>query len=125
MKFAVPLAVLLALPTTPTQAADIEKGRQIFTTRCAPCHQVGPSARAAFGPHLNGIYGRKAGSTADYRYSEAMKTSNVVWNDETLRAFVKSPDKVVPGTKMRFWGMGNAGQVEDLLGYLRGQVGDR
>ena len=39
--------------------------------------------------------------------------------DATLRAFVKSPGDVVPGTKMRFWGLGNERQIDDLLAYLR------
>lgn len=120
MKSAVPLALVPALWfIAPAHAADIEKGQEIFTTRCASCHHVGPSARAAFGPQLNAVFGRKAGSTADYRYSDAMKASSVVWSDDTLRAFLQSPAKVVPGTKMRFWGMSNAGQLDDLLAYLR------
>ena len=121
MKSAVPqvLAFSIATITSAAQAADIDKGRGLFNTRCASCHHVGPSARAAFGPQLNAVFGRKAGGTDDYRYSDAMKTSTVVWNDDTLRAFLQSPGKVVPGTKMRFWGMSNAHQIDDLLAYLR------
>ncbi|WP_235844809.1 c-type cytochrome [Cupriavidus agavae] len=112
------LLALVAL-ALPTHAADLAAGRDIFATRCASCHQVGPSARAAFGPQLNALNGRRAGDTAGYRYSDAMKTSKVVWNDDTLRAFLQSPGKVVPGTRMRFWGMSNARQIDDLLAYLR------
>jgi cytochrome c len=43
----------------------------------------------------------------------------VVWSDATLSAFVQSPGKVVPGTKMRFWGLSDPRQIEDLLAYLR------
>ena len=119
MKFAAPLAFTLFSVTAAHAAGDIDKGKDIFTTRCASCHHVGPSARAAFGPQLNGVFGRKAGGTDDYRYSDAMKASPVVWGDDTLRAFLESPAKVVPGTKMRFWGMSNARQLDDLLAYLR------
>ena len=80
---------------------------------------MGPSARGAFGPQLNGLFGRHAGSTTDYQYSAAMKASGIVWTDATLSAFIQSPDKVVPGTRMRFWGIGNAQQIENLLAYLR------
>jgi cytochrome c len=118
MKSAVPLVLALSIASA-AQAADIDKGRELFNTRCASCHHVGPSARAAFGPQLNAVFGRKAGGTDDYRYSDAMKASTVVWNDDTLRAFLQSPGKVVPGTKMRFWGMSNARQLDDLLAYLR------
>ena len=100
-------------------AADARAGKEVFSTRCASCHSVGPSARGGFGPQLNAIVGRRAGSTADYRYSPAMTASGVVWTADTLRAFVKSPGKVVPGTRMRFWGMGNDQQIDDLLAYLQ------
>jgi cytochrome c len=120
MKFALPFALAMCFHATASAAAgNIEAGREAFTRLCASCHHVGPSARAAFGPQLNGLFGRKAGSTADFRYSDAMKASSVVWSDATLTAFVQSPGKVVPGTKMRFWGMSNPTQIEDLLAYLR------
>lgn len=118
MKAAVPIA-LAVFAMTSAHAADVASGQSIFNTRCASCHHVGPSARAAFGPQLNGVFGRKAGGTDDFRYSDAMKASTVVWDDATLRAFLQAPTKVVPGTKMRFWGMSNAQQIDDLLAYLR------
>jgi cytochrome c len=62
--------------------------------------------------------GRKAGSLEDFTYSQAMKDSNIVWSHETLTAYLKDPDEVVPGTKMRFWGISNKQQVADLLAYL-------
>lgn len=118
MKYAV-LTALALLGATNAHAGDVQSGKDIFTTRCASCHQVGPTARGAFGPQLNAVFGRKAGGTDDFRYSDAMKSSTVVWSDDTLRAFLQSPAKVVPGTKMRFWGMSNARQIDDLLAYLR------
>lgn len=128
MKHVVRLAKALAAAATLSTAlvapnahgaGDIQAGKDLFSARCASCHHVGPSARAAFGPQLNGIFGRKAGGTEDYRYSDAMKTSAVVWDEASLRAFVQSLAKVVPGTKMRFWGISNTKQIDDLLAYLR------
>jgi cytochrome c len=106
-----------AAPATP--AADIANGQRLFAARCASCHAVGPSARAGFGPQLNGILGRRAGGTPDFRYSPAMLKSGIVWNEKTLTAFLDSPGDLVPGTKMRFWGMSDQKQVGDLLAYLR------
>jgi cytochrome c len=87
--------------------------------KCASCHQVGAHAQGGFGPQLNGLFGRRAGSTPDYAYSAAMKTSNIVWNEQTLAAFLRDPDKVVPDTKMRFWGIGNERELKALLAHLR------
>ena len=120
-------AALLLAPVAAAQAAppaaltgNAEAGKAAFR-KCASCHQVGPSARGGFGPKLTGVIGRKAGSTTDYNYSAAMKNANIVWTEPNLAAFLKAPSDVVPGNKMRFWGIGNAQQVADLLAYLRTQ----
>lgn len=100
-------------------ATDIDVGQRAFAA-CASCHQIGPSARADFGPQLNGVIGRRAGSTPDYKYSVAMKNANFVWDERRLAAFVRHPDAVVPGTKMRFFGIGyDEKTVAALLVYLR------
>lgn len=101
------------------QAADpLAAGRQAFQ-RCANCHQVGPGARSGFGPQLNGIVGRRAGAAADYAYSPAMKQAGFAWDEKKLAAFMRDPDKVVPGNKMRFWGIRSERQIADILVYLR------
>lgn len=99
-------------------AADIEAGRRSFA-KCASCHQVGPSARGGFAPQLNGIVGRTAAATSDFRYSAAMKNSRIVWTEAKLAAFMRDPGQVVPGTSMRFWGIGDERQVANLLAYMR------
>ena len=113
------LALAAAWPVSAPAAGDPAAGQRHFK-RCASCHQVGPNARGGFGPQLNGLFGRKAGSTPDFNYSEALKASGLVWDDATLRAFLKSPGRAVPGNKMRFWGIGDEGEIDDLLAYLRG-----
>jgi len=99
---------------------DAEAGQRAFK-RCVSCHQVGPAARGMFGPHLNGIVGRKAGATADFKYSPAMKQSGIVWTEQKLAAFLQSPNQVVPGNQMRFWGIGDQRQIANLVAYLRTQ----
>jgi cytochrome c len=100
-------------------AADIAAGKSTFEHRCASCHAIGPSARGGFAPQLNGVNGRRAGSTTDFNYSAAMKASGIVWTEKNLAAFVNGPGDVVPGTSMRFWGLSNEQQVANLLAYLR------
>jgi cytochrome c len=109
---------LASQPLLTHAAGDAQAGRAAFA-RCASCHQVGPSARNGFGPHLNGIIGRRAGSAPDYAYSAAMKNAGIVWSEQTLTAFLKSPGDTVPGNKMRFWGISSDRQIADLLAYLR------
>ena len=113
LAFSLPLSLAHA-----AGAGDPVAGKTAFM-KCASCHQVGRSARGSFGPQLNGIIGRSAGATADFKYSQAMKNSNIVWSEDKLRAFLKSPDDVVPGNKMRFFGIGNDREIDNLLAYLR------
>jgi cytochrome c len=109
----------LLLASAGPQAADpLAAGRAAFQ-RCANCHQVGPGARSNFGPQLNGVLGRRAGSAPDFAYSPAMKRAGFVWNEKSLAAFLRDPDEVVPGNKMRFWGLRSERQIADLLAFLR------
>lgn len=111
-------AVVLAFLSS-AGAADLDAGKSLFVHRCAACHAVGSSARAGFAPQLNGIVGRRAGSTVDFTYSAAMKKSGIVWTEKNLARFIKGPSDVVPGTSMRFWGIGDEQKVANLVAYLQ------
>ncbi|UVL38302.1 cytochrome c family protein [Pseudomonas sp. B21-040] len=100
-------------------AGDAEAGATLFKRICGGCHQVGESARGSFGPQLNGIFGRHSASTTDYQYSDAMKAANIIWTRETLTAYLEDPKKVVPGTRMIFWGLSDPEKIENLLAYLQ------
>lgn len=111
----------LGLFNVPANAAgDAEAGGKLFKRVCGGCHQVGESARAFFGPQLNNVIGRVAGSTTDYQYSDAMKSSGIVWTRETLAAYIEDPKAVVSGTRMIFWGISDREKIDDLLAYLQG-----
>lgn len=114
----IPLLALLLHAPAALATGDPDKGRVLFA-RCASCHQVGPSARNGFGPQLNGVIGRRAGSVEGYAYSPAMKNATLVWSEKNLKTFLKSPGDTVPGNKMRFWGISSDSQIADLLAYLR------
>jgi cytochrome c len=98
---------------------DPKAGEALFAKTCGGCHKIGRYARGAFGPELNGIFGRAAGSTSDYVYSSAMKASGIIWQHDTLIAFIKDPSDVVPGTNMHFWGISDPQKLDDLLAWLR------
>ncbi|WP_077047629.1 cytochrome c family protein [Pseudomonas sp. KK4] len=97
---------------------DAEAGGKLFKRLCGGCHQIGEGARPFFGPQLNGIIGRTAGSTTDYQYSDAMKSSGIVWTREKLAAYIEDPKAVVSGTRMIFWGVSDQEKIDDLLAYI-------
>jgi cytochrome c len=111
------LPVLLFLVPGPAAAADIAAGQAEFN-KCKICHTVEPGGRNVVGPNLHGVFGRKAGTADKFSYSEAMKNSGIVWDDETLAKYLRSPREVVPGGKMAFPGIKDDQQIDNLLAYL-------
>ena len=96
-------------------AQDSEHGKSVFKA-CAVCHATDRTNRV--GPGLEGIIGRKAGTAADFRYSNTMKNSDIVWDATSLNAFLESPSKAVPGTRMAYAGLKDPTNRADLIGYL-------
>ncbi len=85
---------------------------------CRACHQIGPGAKIAVGPVLNGVVGRKAGTFAGYQYSDANRDSGIVWSPEELDKYLTSPQAVVPHTKMIFPGLKDAQKRKDVIAFL-------
>jgi cytochrome c len=72
------------------------------------------------GPSLSGLWNRKAGALEDFtRYSPALRSSGIVWNDQSLDAWLANPQHVVPGNTMTFPGIKEAQTRADLLAYLK------
>ncbi len=72
------------------------------------------------GQSLYGIFGRKAGALASYpNYSEQMKASGVVWDEEAIGTLVKNPRAFIPKTKMLFVGLKDNAEIANLLAYLK------
>jgi cytochrome c len=109
------LAVSTALLAQHACAADVDRGALLFQT-CSACHSV---LGDGIGPDINGIYGRKAATREGFKYSEAMKLSGIIWDEATLRAFIKKPQSVVKGTAMAFPGYEMPADVDDVIGYLK------
>jgi len=96
---------------------DAARGEKRFE-ECATCHTLERGLNNV-GPSLYGVVGRKAGEIADFRYSPAMKRSGITWTAQTLDMFIADPQKEVPGNRMPFAGMPDAGDRADLLAYLQ------
>jgi cytochrome c len=115
---ALAIAVVLSLHSPLSAAAgDPERGEQLWR-KCASCHTLDPNGRNRAGPRLHGIFGRVAGSVPDYRYSDALKNSGIVWDLTTLDAYLKDAEAFVPGTKM-YGGLSQDADREDLLTFLK------
>ncbi|MBF0189167.1 MAG: cytochrome C, partial [Magnetococcales bacterium] len=54
-----------------------------------------------------------------FRYSEAMRTSGIIWNDETLDAFLKNPRLAMPGNAMRYLGLRIDPDRAAMIRYLK------
>jgi cytochrome c len=105
---------LLALASS-VFAADAEHGKAIFAP-CAACH----TDRAdALGPSLKGIVGRKSAALDDFRYSNAMKRANLVWDEDNLRAYIHDPQGKVKGNRMPYGGMSDPHDLDDVITYLK------
>ncbi len=115
---AVTLTVLVAAGA---RGADAQRGRALYQ-ECKRCHQAGRGAQHRIGPHLNDVFGRRAGSLGDFLYSSAMKQAGaggLVWTEATLDTFLANPRAMVPHSRMSYAGMAATGDRADLLAWLR------
>ena len=77
---------------------DASHGEALYEA-CQDCHSLDKND---VGPRHRGVFGRKAASLPDYDYSDALKSANIVWNEETLDKWLTDPQAVAPGAKMFF-----------------------
>ena len=110
------LTILLFMTPRLGAAADIAAGQALFN-RCKICHSL-EAGKNMVGPSLHGLFGRKAGTSDGFTFSEAMKESGILWDDDTLTKYLHDPKQVVPGGKMAFPGIKDDQQIADLLAYL-------
>jgi cytochrome c len=113
------LALSLTLSSSAfAEAGDAVKGQRDFQA-CAPCHSLEVD-RNMTGPSLSGLWGRKAGSLPSFeRYSDALKSSGIIWDDRSLDAWLTDPDVMVPDNEMPFNGIKEAHVRADLLAFLK------
>ncbi|MDP1838326.1 MAG: cytochrome c family protein [Reyranella sp.] len=101
------------------QSGEASRGQRVFNQQCRACHTLEKDGASVAGPNLHGVFGRKAGTGGGYESSDAMKKSGIVWDETTLAEYSRDPKGKVPGTKMLFNGVKNAGQLADLVAYLK------
>ena len=105
----------LAFASVGAMAADASHGKELFLT-CAACHTERPDA---IGPNLRGVFGRKSATLDDFRYSNAMKRANLVWDAVNLHDYLIDPQSKVKGNRMPFGGVANPSEADDIVAFLQ------
>lgn len=115
------LALMLlagAATSRSARAGDASAGKGVFFTECAECHNTHKGHNKK-GPSLFGIVGRKAGTAPGYHYSDAfLKTAHWTWTEDKLRAYLSHPKQIIPGTKMKYDGLQDSKDLDNLITYL-------
>ena len=93
------VAAAIGIPAWVSAAGEAGRGEQLYESRCTACHSLDANR---IGPMHRGVFGRKAGSVADFEYSSAVKRSKIVWNEQTLERWLTDPEKLIPGQKMGY-----------------------
>ena len=94
---------------------DPVRGKQVYGRRCSGCHTL---IRNGEGPRHLRVFGSRAGSVADYSYSDALKRSGIVWNEATLDRWLADPEAMVPGNSMGYQTR-SARDRADVIAYLK------
>jgi len=98
-------------------SADPAKGEQVFK-KCAACHNADPGGANALGPALYGAMGNPVAGHPGFAFSAALKEKGGTWDWDTMSAWLASPKKFAPGTKMTFAGLSNPQERADVMAFL-------
>ncbi|TWG99465.1 cytochrome c [Mesorhizobium sp. J18] len=110
---------VLTVAASSAHAQDPAAGEKVFA-KCKACH-VADTDQNKIGPSLKGIVGRTAGTHEGFKYSPAMIEAGeggLVWNEETLTEYLRSPKEMVPKTKMAFVGLKKDEDLANVIAYL-------
>lgn len=104
------------------RAQEVSAGERLFKRHCGICHIAEKdSKRRLPGPNLWGLIGRKAGTIEGFNYSDANKSSDIVWSVENLDPYLANPREVVKGTTMAFAGVRRPDERKAIIDYLAAQ----
>ena len=110
-------ALLAQLPAA-YQNADLDNGQAKFAI-CKTCHSVVQGGGAMTGPNLFGVFGRKAGTSPGFAYSDGMKALGITWDADKISQWITNPRAMVSGTKMTYIGLENPKDRTDVVAYLK------
>ena len=96
-------------------AGDPIRGKDLFEKRCGGCHSLDADKE---GPRLRNVYGRKAGSIASFKYSDALKGAQITWDQNSLDKWLTNTESVISDNDMDFH-VPKADERADIIEYLR------
>ena len=124
IKMILVICIIFGLALAITNAYAIDKEFR----KCAGCHKIEEGKKGGMGPNLWGIYGSPAGQVEGYRYSKWLKESGIVWNRESLQAWLSDRKtreeyfgKNVFKTKMMWTGIKKEEDMNAIFDYLEKQ----
>ena len=92
----------MALAQMAVPDAAVPDGAKLFKSQCATCHTLAASEPQRQGPTLAGIFGRKAGSIADFRYSAGFAKADWTWDAAHLDTWLANPQAMIPDAIMPY-----------------------
>ena len=124
IKMILVICIIFGLALAITNAYAIDKEFR----KCAGCHKIEEGKKGGMGPNLWGIYGSPAGQVEGYRYSKWLKESGIIWDRESLQAWLSDRKtreeyfgKEVFKTKMMWTGIKKEEDMTTILEYLEKQ----
>ena len=98
-------------------SADAAAGEQVFK-KCTACHNADKGGANALGPNLWGVMGEPVGKGHGFPFSPALSGVSGTWNWDNMSAWLASPKKFAPGTKMTFAGLSNPQDRANVIAFL-------
>jgi cytochrome c len=105
-------------PDVDVPPGDAQRGAKLFKAKCAQCHTAEEGGTGKHGPPLWALFGREAGTGDFHAYSDANRSSGIIWSERHLFQFLISPRRYLTGTRMVFAGMKISQERADLIAFL-------
>ncbi|MCA8891076.1 MAG: cytochrome c family protein [Hyphomonas sp.] len=106
----------------PYNTADYARGRRTFKL-CQACHTTAEGAGALVGPNLYGIFGREAGTSEGFAYSQALQDADFIWTPDKVDHWLENPQTFLKGNRMTFAGVRKPEDRIAVIAYLMTETG--
>lgn len=108
----------LSSPALSQGAGDPKRGEEAYARLCVGCHSI---EQNRIGPMHRGVVGRRVGSVAGFKYSDALAQSKLTWDAALLERWLADPEATIKGQRMGFR-VNSSETRADLIAYLAAQV---